>query len=245
MAANRWSTSMITVRKSEDRGRASRGWLDSQFTFSFADYHDPEFTGFRSLKVMNEDRIAPGKGFGPHAHRDMEIITFVLEGRLAHRDSMSGPHIVGPNEIQTMSVGTGVVHSEVNASETEPVHLMQIWIEPSAEDMPPAYQQVAIPPGDKRGRLHLLAGPKAGDGAPATTINQDARVFVAELGGSDTVRHALAPERYAWVQVMRGQATLNGQPLDEGDGAAISAERELSIAGRGAAGGEVLLFDLP
>jgi redox-sensitive bicupin YhaK (pirin superfamily) len=170
---------MITIRKSEARGRGDRGWLKSHFTFSFADFHDPEFSGFRALKVMNEDRIEPGKGFGPHAHRDMEIITFVLEGRLAHRDSMSGAHTVGPNEIQTMSAGTGVVHSEANGSETEPVHLMQIWIEPASEDMEPSYQQVAIPPDRKRGRLHLLAGP-AGGPAAATTINQDARLYVAD-----------------------------------------------------------------
>jgi redox-sensitive bicupin YhaK (pirin superfamily) len=235
---------MITIRRSDARGKGDRGWLTSHFTFSFADYHDPAFSGFRSLKVMNEDRIAPGKGFGPHAHRDMEIITFVLEGQLAHRDSMSGPHTVGPNEIQTMSAGTGVVHSEFNASETEPVHLMQIWIEPAAEDMPPSYQQVAIPPDRKRGRLHLLAGP-AGDGSPATTINQNARLYVAELGPGDAVRQTLGPERHAWVQVMRGTASINGERLDEGDGAAISDERELLVRGDGAQGGEVLLFDLP
>ena len=236
---------MIQVRRSGDRGTADRGWLNSHFTFSFADYHDPAFNGFRALKVMNEDVIAPGKGFGPHAHRDMEIITFVLEGQLAHRDSMSGRHIVGPNEIQTMSVGTGVVHSEVNASETEPVHLMQIWIEPSVEDVPPAYQQVAIPADAKRGKLHLLAGPASGNGTPATTINQDARVYVAELAAGDRVVQQLAPGRYAWVQVMRGEAALNGQALSEGDGAAISDERELTLAGSGARGGEILLFDLP
>jgi redox-sensitive bicupin YhaK (pirin superfamily) len=236
---------MIAIRKSDARGRGDRGWLKSQFTFSFADYRDPAFMGFRSLKVMNEDRVAPGKGFGPHAHRDMEIITFVLEGQLLHRDSMSGPHTVGPNEIQTMSAGTGVVHSEFNASETEPVHLMQIWIEPASEDLAPSYQQVAIPPGKKRGRLHLLAGPPTGDGRPETTINQDARLYVAELAAGETVMQALAPERYAWVQVVRGQASLNGQPLEEGDGAAVSDERELSVTGNGSHGGEVLLFDLP
>src|SRR5687767_6457433 len=221
---------MISIRKSDARGQGDRGWLKSHFTFSFADYHDPAFTGFRALKVMNEDRIAPGKGFGPHAHRDMEIITFVLDGQLAHRDSMSGPHTVGPNEIQTMSAGTGVVHSEFNASETEPVHLMQIWIEPASQDLPPSYQQVAIPTERKRGRLHLLAGPASVDppspetspqqGAPATTINQNARLYVAELGAGETVHQSLGPERHAWVQVMRGQASLNGQRLEEGDGAA-------------------------
>jgi redox-sensitive bicupin YhaK (pirin superfamily) len=236
---------MMTIRRSDDRGKGDRGWLKSHFTFSFADYQDPTFNGFRVLKVMNEDRIAAGKGFGPHAHRDMEIITFVLEGRLAHRDSMSGPHTVGPNEIQTMSAGTGVVHSEANASETEPVHLMQIWIEPSSEDLPPSYQQVAIPPDRKRGRLHLLAGPANGHGQPATVINQDARLYVAELGDGEGVSQPLAPQRHAWIQVMRGQAVVNGQALGEGDGAAISDERELSLRGGGPQGGEVLLFDLP
>jgi hypothetical protein len=144
---------MITIRASDARGKGDRGWLKSRFTFSFADYQDPAFSGFRVLKVMNEDRVAPGEGFGPHAHRDMEIITFVLEGTLRHRDSLSGTHTVGPDEIQTMSAGTGVVHSEVNASEAEPVHLMQIWIEPSAEDLPPGYQQVGISHEQKRGKL--------------------------------------------------------------------------------------------
>jgi redox-sensitive bicupin YhaK (pirin superfamily) len=245
---------MISIRKSDARGQGDRGWLKSHFTFSFADYHDPAFTGFRALKVMNEDRISPGKGFGPHAHRDMEIITFVLDGRLAHRDSMSGPHTVGPNEIQTMSAGTGVVHSEFNASDSEPVHLMQIWIEPASEDLPPSYQQVAIPPEQKRGRLHLLAGPAAGApssvdpgqaAAPATTINQNARLYVADLGAGETVNQALGPDRHAWVQVMRGQASVNGQRLEEGDGAAVSGERQLSVTGDGSSGGEILLFDLP
>jgi quercetin 2,3-dioxygenase len=236
---------MITIRKSEERGKGDRGWLKSHFTFSFADYQDPAFSGFRSLKVMNEDRIAAGKGFGPHAHRDMEIITFVLEGQLAHRDSMSGPHTVGPNEIQTMSAGTGVVHSEFNASETEPVHLMQIWIAPASEDVPPSYQQVAIPLERKRGRLHLLAGPAAGNGNPETTINQDARLYVAELLAGETVTQPLAADRHAWVQVLRGAALVNGQALTEGDGAAISDEREVSVRGDGSQGGEVLVFDLP
>jgi hypothetical protein len=219
--------------------------LQSRFTFSFADYQDPEFTGFRALKVMNEDRISPGKGFGPHAHRDMEIITFVLEGTLRHRDSMSGSHTVEPNEIQTMSAGTGVVHSEFNASDDEPVHLMQIWIEPASADLPPSYQQVGIPPADTPGSLRLLAAPPGSDGNPLTTINQNARLFVADLPRGETVEHALAPERHAWVQVVRGRASLNGELLHEGDGAAVSDEGKLSVTGTGADGGEVLLFDLP
>jgi quercetin 2,3-dioxygenase len=235
---------MITVRTSDARGRADRGWLTSRFTFSFAEYHDPQFMGFHSLKVMNEDRVAPGKGFGPHAHRDMEILTFVIEGRLAHRDSLSGSHVLGPDEIQTMSAGTGIVHSEFNASETEPVHFVQIWIEPASEDLPPSYQQVAIVPADKRGRLHLLAGP-AGHDRPATTINQDARLYLTELAPGAAVRQALGPTRHAWVQVIRGKASLNGQPLEEGDGAAVSGETELALGARGEGGSEILLFDLP
>jgi hypothetical protein len=233
---------MISIRRSDERGKGDRGWLKSHFTFSFADYHDPAFNGFRSLRVMNEDRISPGKGFGPHAHRDMEIITYVLEGRLLHRDSMSGPHTMGPNEIQTMSAGNGIVHSEFNASETEPVHLIQIWIEPSSEDLPPSYQQVSIPAAQKKGRLHLLAAPTSGDG-PATVINSDARLWVSELAAGESVKQTIAPRRHAWVQVVRGEASLNGELLREGDGAAVSEEPELSVTG-GGPGGEFLLFDL-
>ena len=235
---------MITIRASEARGTGDRGWLKSRFTFSFADYHDPAFSGYRVLKVMNEDRIAPGEGFGPHAHRDMEIITVVLEGTLRHRDSLSGTHTVGPNEIQTMSAGTGVVHSETNASEAEPVHLIQIWIEPSAEDLPPNYQQVGISPEQRRGKLRLLAAPPGSDGDPATTINQNARLYVADVGPGDAVQHQLKNGRHAWVQVIRGDARLNGHVLREGDGAAVSDERVLSVTG-GDGRGEVLLFDLP
>jgi redox-sensitive bicupin YhaK (pirin superfamily) len=189
---------MINIRRSDERGRGDRGWLKSHFTFSFADYQDPAFSGFRSLRVMNEDRISPGKGFGPHAHRDMEIITYVLEGTLLHRDSMSGPHTMGPNEIQTMSAGNGIVHSEFNASDTEPVHLIQIWIEPSMEDLPPSYQQVAIPAARKRGRLHLLAAPAASGDEPATVINQDARLYVSDLAAGQSVKQVLAPATLCW-----------------------------------------------
>ena len=234
---------MVTIRRSDERGKGDRGWLQSRFTFSFADYQDPAFGGFRALRVMNEDRISPGKGFGPHAHRDMEIITYVLHGKLRHRDSLSGPPTRGPNEIQTMSAGNGVVHSEFNASDTEPVHLIQIWIEPTAEDLPPSYQQVAIPPGAKSGRLHLLAGPAGGDGSAATVINQDARLFVADLAAGERVRQPIATHRHAWVQMVRGQASVNGQQLFEGDGAAVSGESEVAVTG-GAGGGELLLFDL-
>jgi len=236
---------MIKIRRSEERGHADRGWLNANYSFSFADYYDPEYMGFRALRVLNDDRIAAGRGFGPHAHRDMEIITYVLEGALLHRDSMGEQHILVPNEVQTMSAGNGIVHSEFNASEKEPVHSIQIWIEPRAEDLAPSYQQIAFAPAEKRGRLRLLAAPEAGDGEPATVINQDARLYVAELGPADTLKHVLGPERHAWVQVLRGRIRLNQQALREGDGAAISGERELSFRIDGDEHAEILLFDLP
>jgi redox-sensitive bicupin YhaK (pirin superfamily) len=235
---------MITIRKSDDRGFADRGWLRSHATFSFGGYQDPNFNGFRALRVLNEDRIAPGKGFGPHSHRDMEILTYVVAGKLAHRDSLSGPHQLGRNELQAMSAGDGIVHSEFNASETEPSHSIQIWIDPVAEDLTPRYQQIAFAPEKMRGRLHLLAAPESSDPSSTAVINQQARVYVTEVGAGDRVTHDLAPGRHAWVQVVRGQVAVNGQSLGEGDGAAISDESVLTVAGSGATGGELLLFDL-
>ena len=231
---------MITIRRSGERGHSNRGWLDSYFSFSFADYHDAQHMGFRSLRVINDDRIQPGKGFGPHAHRDMEIITYVLEGRLLHRDSMGERHVLGPNEVQTMSAGTGIVHSEWNASETEEVHSIQIWIQPEKEDFTPSYQQIAFEPQKKAGRFHLLAGP---DGA-ATTIHQDTRLFVTELSENQNITYALPQDRHAWIQVVRGNVMLNGNALYEGDGAAVSEEGQLSFSGAGDTGGELLLFDM-
>lgn len=236
---------MIKLRRSSDRGHADRGWLNSHFTFSFADYNDPAHSGFRALRVMNEDRIAPGKGFGPHAHRDMEILTYVLEGQLLHRDSMGEQHVLGPHEIQMMSVGSGVVHSEFNASETESVHLFQIWITPEAEDFEPSYQQVAFDPTEIAGRLRLLAAPAGSAGQPMTVIRQRARVYAGELRPHDTVRQPLDRGRHAWVQVVKGTVSLNQQTLHPGDGAAISEESELVLEGLQPAGGEILLFDLP
>jgi redox-sensitive bicupin YhaK (pirin superfamily) len=232
---------MMTIRRSEERGHGNRGWLDSYQTFSFGDYNDPAHMGFRALRVINEDRIAPGTGFGPHAHRDMEIITYVLEGGLLHRDSMGERHVLGPNEVQTMSAGTGIVHSEFNASETEPVHSIQIWILPAREDVQPSYQQIAFANAEKSGCLRLLAGPEAHAGA--TVIHQDVRLYAAELSPSAKVNHALATGRHAWVQVVRGAITLNGVLLKDGDGAALSAQPELSFTGA-PEGGEFLLFDL-
>ena len=235
---------MITIRKSNDRGYADRGWLRSHATFSFGGYNDPNFMGFRALRVLNEDRIEPGKGFGPHSHRDMEILTYVVEGKLAHRDSLSGSHVLGRNELQAMTAGDGIVHSEFNASDTEPSHSIQIWIDPVAEDLTPAYQQVAFTPEEKRGRLHLLAGPESSDLSRTAVIRQQARVYVAEVGFGDRVTHTLAPGRHAWVQVVRGYVSVNAEALSEGDGAALSDEREVSVSGAGEDGGEILLFDL-
>jgi redox-sensitive bicupin YhaK (pirin superfamily) len=231
---------MIVIRRSAERGHVNRGWLDSYFTFSFADYYDERYMGFRALRVLNDDRIEAGKGFGPHAHRDMEIITYMVEGHLMHRDSTGQRHVVGPNEVQTMSAGTGVVHSEFNASEVEASHSIQIWIEPSAEDFPPSYQQIAFSSADKRGRLLPIAGP---DNA-ATIIHQDARLYASELLPNERTTHSLSPGRHAYIHVVRGDALINGQQLHSGDGAALSEEAAIAFAGAGETGGEFLLFDL-
>jgi quercetin 2,3-dioxygenase len=236
---------VIQLRKAEDRGHADRGWLNANFSFSFADYHDPQHMAFRVLRVLNDDRIAAGRGFGPHAHRDMEIVTYVLEGGLLHRDSTGEQHVLRPNEVQTMSAGSGIIHSEFNASQTEPVHSIQIWIQTAKEDLPPSYQQIAFSPSEKRGRLRLLAGPEVIPGETATTINQDARIYVSDLANGETLKKTLAPNRYSWIQVLRGNLEMNGQKLKEGDGAAVSDERELNFAGAGGQGSEFLLFDLP
>jgi quercetin 2,3-dioxygenase len=235
---------MITIRPSGERGRASQDWLNSRFTFSFANYHDPAHMGYRSLRVMNEDRIAPGKGFGPHAHRDMEIVTYVLEGSLAHKDSMGQEHVIGPNTIQAMSAGTGIVHSEYNASANQAVHLLQIWIEPAMEDVEPSYQEFSFAPAEKRGRLRLLAGPHPAVAESSAVIHQDAAVYVTELGAGETLSYSYRPGRFGWIQVARGNMALNGHKLGEGDGAAITREPELLLAGDGPGGVEVLLFDL-
>src|ERR1700722_8738615 len=201
---------MITIRKASARGHADHGWLNSWHTFSFASYFDPAHMGFRSLRVINDDRVAPGKGFGAHGHCDMEIISYVLEGNLAHKDNMGESHVIGPNTIQAMSAGTGIVHSEFNPSETEPVHFLQIWIEPAMEDVEPSYQQISFAPAEKRGRLKLLAGPHATNAEASAIIHQDAWVYTAELGPAETLRQHLAAGRYGWVQVAQGSILLNG-----------------------------------
>ena len=231
---------MLTIRRSEDRGYADRGWLQSHATFSFGGYYDPNFLGFRALRVLNEDRIAPGKGFGPHSHRDMEILTYMVDGRLANRDSLTGPHVLGRHELQAMTAGDGIVHSEFNASDSEPSHSLQIWIEPRAEDLSPSYQQIAFAPEDIAGRLHLLAGPDPADRSRTAAINQDVHLYVAAVRTGERVAHALPAGRHAWIQVVRGVVTINDVALQQGDGAAVSDAS--TVAGHG--DGELLLFDL-
>jgi quercetin 2,3-dioxygenase len=231
---------MITIRKSDDRGRANHGWLDTHFTFSFADYFDPEHVQFRTLRVMNDDRVAGGGGFPMHPHRDMEIVTYVLEGTLQHRDSMGNGSVIKPGDIQYMSAGTGVTHSEANASKTEPVHLYQIWMIPDKRGHQPAYDQKNFTEAEKRGKLRLLASPDGREGS--VKIRQDNDLYATVLGAGESVQHALKPDRHAYVQVARGSVQLNGKPLETGDGAAISAEKSLQLTGVKDA--EVLLFDL-
>jgi hypothetical protein len=237
---------MITIRKADDRGHAQHGWLDSWHTFSFARYFDPNHMGFRALRVINDDRIAPGKGFGAHPHRDMEIITYILEGSLEHKDNMGQQRVIGPNTIQAMSAGTGVVHSEFNASPKDPVHLLQIWIEPAVNDVKPSYYQMSFPPKEKRGKLRLLAAPyeEKPEANGAALIHQDAHAWVSELGTGESVTQTFASSRFAYVQVARGNITLNGQELGEGDGASVKGESALTLVGAGPNGGEFVLFDL-
>ena len=231
---------MIRVRKSEDRGVGRHGWLTTHHTFSFANYYDEQHMGFRDLRVINEDTVAPARGFGAHQHADMEIISIVMEGALAHRDSTGGEGVLRRGEVQRMSAGSGVVHSEFNGSETEPVHFFQTWILPAKRGITPSYEQKLIPEEERRGRLRVLAAPGGEDGA--VDINQDARLYAAILDAGQEVTHRLAPGRGAWLQVARGNVDLNGTALAPGDGAAIEDEAELRIASSG--GAEILLFDL-
>jgi redox-sensitive bicupin YhaK (pirin superfamily) len=231
---------MIELRKSADRGLADHGWLRSFHTFSFADYHDPRHMGYGALRVINEDRVQPGMGFGTHGHRDMEIISYVLEGALEHRDSMGNGSVIRPGDVQRMSAGTGVRHSEFNASRADLVHFLQIWIEPGVRGIPPSYEEKHFDAASKRGRLRLVASPDGRDGS--VTIHQDAYLYAALVDGAERVAHALAPGRRAYVHVARGAATVNGQALASGDALKASNVAELVIEhGRDA---EVLLFDL-
>jgi redox-sensitive bicupin YhaK (pirin superfamily) len=231
---------MITVRPAAERGHFDHGWLDTSHTFSFASYHDPRHMGFRALRVINEDRVQPGEGFGTHAHRDMEILTWVLEGALEHKDSMGNGSVIRPGDIQRMSAGTGVTHSEFNPSREALVHLLQIWLLPNQRGLPPSYEEKRFPPETLRGRLRIIA---AGDGRQgAVTIHQDADLWAAQLKQGESVRHDLKAGRYAWLQVARGAVSLKGKALGAGDGAAVSDEPAIEITATGPA--EVLLFDL-
>ena len=233
---------MITLRPGNERGHANHGWLDTYHTFSFDTYHDPAHMGFRSLRVINEDWVAGGKGFPPHGHRDMEIVTYILEGALEHQDSMGNGSVIRPGEVQRMSAGTGVTHSERNPSPTERVHLLQIWIKPEARSLEPSYEQKMFAAEGRGGRLQLVASREGRDGS--VKIHQDAALYAAALGPKETVRHKLADGRHAWLQVARGAVTLNGVALKAGDGAAASEEATLEIAGSGGGPSEILLFDL-
>jgi len=232
---------MVTVRKSEERGHVNHGWLDSWHTFSFADYHDPREMGFGALRVINDDKVQPGQGFGTHGHRDMEIITYVLEGALEHKDSMGNGSVIRPGDVQRMSAGTGVRHSEFNPSREERVHLLQIWIEPKITGVRPSYEEKQFGTAEKKGQLRLIASPDGREGS--VTIHQDAHVYAALLDGKDAVAHGLAPGRRAYVHVARGAVKVNGIELKGGDGAKIAGETEIKFSGAKQA--EVLLFDLP
>lgn len=231
---------MIQVRPSAERGQTRLAWLDGKHSFSFNRYYDPKHMGFRSLRVINDDRVAPGGGFGKHPHQDMEILTWVLDGALAHEDSTGSAGVIRPGDAQKMSAGTGIFHSEVNESKQAPVHLLQIWIEPAEEGLAPAYEQTHFPVEERKNKLRLIAAPDGREGA--VTMHQDAEVYAGIFEPGAKAEHALKPGRYAWVQVARGAARLNGVELQEGDGAAVSGEERLVV--EAAAPAEVLLFDL-
>jgi redox-sensitive bicupin YhaK (pirin superfamily) len=231
---------VIAIRPAAERGQTDWGWLDSRHTFSFGEYHDPRHMGFRSLRVINDDRVTPGMGFGTHGHRDMEIFSYVLEGALEHRDSTGGGGVIRPGEIQFMRAGTGVTHSEKNASKTDPVHFLQIWVVPDTRGLAPSYGQQAFDAAAARKGFVLLA---SRDGrAGAVQVQQDVALWMTRLGEGDERTHELAPGRHSWLHVARGAVALDGVPLGEGDGAAVSEEARLHLAASGDA--EVLLFDL-
>jgi len=231
---------MIEIRKADERGHAQFGWLDSHHTFSFGSYHDPQHMGFSDLIVINDDRVTPSRGFGRHSHADMEIFSYVLEGALEHRDSMGSGSVIRPGDVQLMSAGTGVSHSEFNHSDRDPVHFLQIWIVPERGGLKPSYQESHFADTEKRGRFRLILSPEGAEGS--LQIHQDTRVYAALLNGDENALVTLADERYAYVHVARGSVEVNGLSLGEGDGARIQGERSLSFAN--AKDAEVLLFDL-
>jgi redox-sensitive bicupin YhaK (pirin superfamily) len=231
---------MIQIRPSAERGGGNHGWLNTKHTFSFADYWDPKWMGFRSLRVINEDNVAPNTGFPTHPHRDMEIITYVLKGKLEHKDSLGTGSVILPGDGQRMTAGSGIRHSEFNPSTTESVHLLQIWIQPEKAALPPSYEQKTFPDAEKRGKFRLIASRNANDGS--VKINQDAKLYVSPLKSGEEVAHDFEAGRYGWLQVARGAVEVNGSKLNQGDGAAISNEKQLSI--KATEDAEVLLFDL-
>jgi redox-sensitive bicupin YhaK (pirin superfamily) len=233
---------MINVRHAAERGAANFGWLDSRHTFSFGDYYDPKQMGFGPLRVINEDRVSPGQGFGTHGHRDMEIISYVLEGALEHKDSIGTGSVIRPGDVQVMSAGTGIRHSEFNHSKTEPVHFLQIWVVPERDGLAPRYEQKTFPDRDKRGRLRLVGSSDGRDGS--VVIHQDVELFAALLNTGEHVTHALKTGRRGWLQVVRGAVAMNGRDLHAGDGAALEGEPALSVTAK-VDGTEILVFDLP
>jgi quercetin 2,3-dioxygenase len=240
MASDAHTAVMQTIRKANERGHADHGWLDSHHTFSFADYYDPAHMGFRNLRVINDDRVAGGGGFGAHPHRDMEIISYVLEGALAHKDSMGTGAVIKPGDVQRMSAGTGVMHSEYNASRDDEVHFLQIWLLPSKRGIQPGYEQKTFTDTEKRGTLKLVASPTGEDGS--ITIHTDAKVYAGIFGHGDRAQLALDENRGAWVHVARGNVNVNGQTLGDGDGLGLEGQRTITV--EGIDDGEVLVFDL-
>jgi redox-sensitive bicupin YhaK (pirin superfamily) len=232
---------MLTIRRAGDRGHANHGWLDSWHSFSFAGYHDPAHMGFGPLRVINEDRVAPGQGFGTHGHRDMEIISYVLDGALEHKDSLGNGSVMTSGDVQRMSAGRGVMHSEFNGSQTEPVHFLQIWIEPAVRGLAPGYEQKRFGAAEKRGRLRLVASPDGADGS--VTIHQDARVYAGLFDGAEAATLPIGAGRRAYVHLARGAASVSGRALEAGDALRVEGEAAVSLAGAHEA--EVLVFDLP
>lgn len=231
---------MITLRKAADRGHAQHGWLDSWHTFSFADYYDPKHMGFRALRVINDDSVAPGKGFPTHSHRDMEIVTYVLDGALEHRDSMGNGSVMKPGDVQRMTAGTGVGHSEFNASQEAPVHFLQIWVLPEARNITPSYEQKHFSKAERQGQLKLVASRDGANGA--VLVHQDLKLFAGLFAEGESARHELAPGRHAWLHVARGTIVVNGEQLSAGD--AVQASNESALELRGVQDAEVLVFDL-
>ena len=231
---------MITIRRSRDRGRRDMGWLSARHSFSFGSYHDARWMGFRHLRVLNEDWIQPAKGFAMHPHKDMEIITYVLEGALRHKDSVGNKGVIRPWMVQRMSAGKGIRHSEYNASRKQPVHLMQIWLLPNRKGHKPSYEEKTFAAKARRDRLMLVASPDAASGS--VRVHQDVRMYASVLSRGKSVVHTMNPKRYAWLQIASGSVTLNGHALREGDGAAIRAEKKLTI--KATEGSEFILFDL-